>query len=598
MKKIIYTMVCGLALGLSACQGTFLDLEPLDQSTDVVYFKTPTHFKEYSAGFYGQLIGWQSRYGNIYSHMDVSTDLSTWFDYSRDVARGEIKIGTTDERWDNCYSNIRTVNILLERAQSYPGNQDDIQQYLSEAYFFRAYSYFYLLKFFGGVPIVTSVLDTESSELRNPRNSRYEVVNLILSDLDKAIANLPMEQNIPDADKGRISRWAAKAFKARVLLYEATWRRYNGTSTDYEGSAGPSSDQINTFLDEAIALSDEVMTKGGYELWDKKSDTNIGTDSNHYLFRLGDPYTESLGYGKSTNKEFILYGVYDSSLRPGAIYLGQTLPKMKPSRKLMDMFLCTDGYPAHVSTNFQGYHKTGDEFKNRDYRMNAYLGTPGVTTSLSDGQAGYSGGRKFACNYEGKKESANYPIIRLAEVYLTYAEAWCERYGEIKDVQLNKSINKLRTRAGVASLTEALLAEANRRAAAQGGGESEGQAYSMLGEIRRERAIELYMEGHRFDDLKRWGIAETELNVARCGMVVGDASYPTSFKDATGTVTSLYSPNKYVYGEEAVSTAAGVLKCVVIDSKDNYHFAKTHYLWPLPQKQIDMNPNLKQNPGY
>lgn len=89
-----------------------------------------------------------------------------------------------------------------------------------------------LIEVFGGVPVVTKVLDVTSPELYGKRNSRYEVVNLILSDLDEAIAGLPLEQNITSADKGKISKQAAQAFKARVLLYEATWRKYNGTSTD------------------------------------------------------------------------------------------------------------------------------------------------------------------------------------------------------------------------------------------------------------------------------------------------------------------------------------------------------------------------------
>lgn len=97
------------------------------------------------------------------------------------------------------------------------------------------------------MPIVQTVLDVDSPELRASRNSRYEVVDLILSDLDKAIEYLPNEQNIPSEDKGRISKGGAEAFKARVLLYEATWRKYNGTSTDFEGSAGPQSDQVNAF---------------------------------------------------------------------------------------------------------------------------------------------------------------------------------------------------------------------------------------------------------------------------------------------------------------------------------------------------------------
>ncbi|NDV77575.1 RagB/SusD family nutrient uptake outer membrane protein [Dysgonomonas sp. 511] len=585
MKKILYTMAFTLLFGLSACQDTFLDLDPLDQKTDVVYFKTPAHFKEYATGFYGQLIGWQSRYGHIYSHMDAATDLSAYFAQSSDVGTGQIMVGTKDDRWKNSYENIRTVNILLERALEYSGSQSDIAQFVSEAYFFRAYTYFYLLKFFGGVPIVTKVLNTDSPELYGARHSRYEVIDRILSDLDNAIAGLPLEQNISGADKGRVSQWAAKAFKARVLLYEATWRKNNGTKTDYEGSAGPSSDQVNSFLEEAISLSDEVMKKGGYVLWNYN--TQLENLSSRYLFNLEDAGSNPAGLTKQTNKEFILYGVYDNVLRPGAINLSWTVWQMYPSRKLIDMFLCTDGLPADKSDKFMGYKNVGDEFKNRDYRLEAYIGSPSPTMNLNGGTSGY-GNQKFATyNYgsyrKDKEESANYPVLRLAEVYLIYAEALIERYGQITNAQLNESVNKLRERAGVKGLTTEMAVL---------------HGLDMKEEIRRERAVELFMEGHRFDDLKRWGIAEAALNESRCGMVVGDASYPTVFVDDEGNATSRYAKNTYVWGEEKVETAKGKLSCVVISSKSNHYFSKTHYLWPLPSGQIAKNPSLIQNPGY
>ena len=70
MKKITnYILICTCALGFSSCVNTFLDLEPLDAKTDVIYFKTPEHFREYANGLYGQLLGWQSSYGSIFDHM-------------------------------------------------------------------------------------------------------------------------------------------------------------------------------------------------------------------------------------------------------------------------------------------------------------------------------------------------------------------------------------------------------------------------------------------------------------------------------------------------------------------------------------------------
>lgn len=603
MKKKYISIFAGLMLGLTSCVNTFLDLDPLDQRTDVIYFKKAEDFKNYSASFYGQLLGWRTPYGSfsIYNYMDCSTDLAANFMASGDVGRGTIMVPLNDDRWTRCYNYIRTVNILLQKAGSYPGDKSEIAQYIAEAYFFRAYNMFMLLKTFGGVPIVTTVMDTDSPELMAPRNSRYEVTDQILADLTKAIPDLPIEQSIPAEEKGRVSQWAAKAFKARVLLYEATWRRYNGTTTDFEGSKGPEKDQINEFLDEAILLSEDVINNGGYRIWNQNSNGSIPNQSSYYLFNLEDAGSNPAGLTKESNNEFILYGVYDVILRPGNINLSHTVGQMYPSRKMIDMYLCKDGLPIEYSTLFQGYHNTGDEYKNRDYRLKNYTNhgkdiTAG-SVKLTTGLPGYGCSKFYSYNYPDyrreKEESANYPVLRLAEVYLNYAEACYERYGEVTNAQLD-GINELRSRGGVASLTNEFIADC----------QSKGFDMHMLSEIRRERAVELYMEGFRFDDLKRWGIAESALNASRCGMVVGGDGYETEFMTADGTIkkdadgNDMYKPGTYPWGVEKVKAGKEELTCVVISSKSNHTFQKKHYLWPIPQKQIELNPNLKQNPGY
>ena len=119
MKKILYTALLSITLtfGLSACSDWFLDKEPQDERTDVVYFKTASQFKEYTAGFYNQLQGWGSPYGGYAAFMDVATDLSGYLNnIHNDVGHGNILVPTTDVRWDNCYKQIRTVNILFEKA--------------------------------------------------------------------------------------------------------------------------------------------------------------------------------------------------------------------------------------------------------------------------------------------------------------------------------------------------------------------------------------------------------------------------------------------------------------------------------------------------
>jgi len=600
MKKLLIYIVLGGALLISSCREDFLNLAPQDQLTEAAYFTTPDQFKASTASFYGKLLSWasQDKMGNIFSFMDFGSDLSS---NVKDVGEagqtgyglGSITIPSVDYYWDNTYSYIRSVNLLLKKADAYTGNKTDIKQYVAEAKFFRAWHHFFLLKRYGGVPVVTTVLDLNSPELTGPRNSRYEVVTQILSDLSEAIPNLPTEQAISAADKGRISKWAAEAFKARVELYEATWRKYTGVTTDFKGSAGPTKDEVATFLADAIALTKDVMDNGGYALWNYN--TTLNNRSNYFLYNIDGTGSNPLGLDKNSNNEFILQSVYDYTLRKSGSQITRNAWLLTPSRKLMDMYLCTDGLPVDKSPLFQGYSTVNKEFQNRDYRMLSNVLGAGTlpaagSVSLTDGVTYGFGNAKFnswnftVTSYRSDNtESQNYPQIRLAEVYLIYAEALMELNGSISDADLNLSINLIRARAGVAPLTNALVT---------------ANGLNMLNEIRRERALEMYCENTRFDDLKRWGIAETELNKDVCGMVVGGASYPTDFKDATGAPTSKYVPTKYGYGEAAVATGKGTLNCLVVMPGVNHNFKRDNYLFPLPTAQLQLNSKLVQNNGY
>jgi starch-binding outer membrane protein, SusD/RagB family len=594
MKKFLIPVVAGAVLmSAASCRKNYLDLLPEDQLTEAAYFKTPEQFKFATNAFYNKMLSWQVvDTSNIYDFMDFGCDLSSNVTVGNTInyGRGSVNAPNKDLYWNNPYNYIRNINILLSKADSYTGNKADIKQYVAAAKFFRAWQYFFLLKRFGGVPIVTTVLDLNSPELTGPRNSRYEVINQINADLTEAISDLPTEQAISSADKGHVSKWAAEAFKARVLLYEATWRKYTQTTTDFNGSAGAATDQVAAFLTEAATLAKDVMDNGGYKLWNYNSTLN--NRSYYYLFSLDGAGSNPAGLDKTTNNEFILKSMYDYNLRKGGINLTHTVQAfMTPSRKMMDMYLCTDGLPVDKSPLFQGYSNVSKEYQNRDYRMLSYVlgygGIPNAGSVTLTGGVGY-GNQKFAAyNYPSYRadlqESQDYPQIRLAEVYLIYAEALMEKNGSISDADLNASINVIRARAGVASLTNA-LATAN--------------GLNMLNEIRRERTLELYGENSRFDDLKRWGIAEQELNQNVCGLVVGDASYPTDFRDASGNATSKYSPSKYVNGEATVATGKGNLKCIVIDAGVNRNFKRMHYLYPLPLAQIQLNPRLVQNNGY
>lgn len=614
MKKYYYIIGLAVLLTAGACKKEFLDQQPLDSPTTASFFQNTSQFKSFANDFYNKMIGFRpvtsgvtgGGNSNIYDFMDAGSDLT---EAITSYGQGAIAVPASDIYWVNAYAYIRANNVLIQAASVYTGDQAAIKQYVAAAYFFRAWHHFFLLKRYGGVPIITKVLDVNSPELNAPRNTRYEVANQILRDLDVAIAGLPPEANIAAADKGQISQQAAKAFKARVLLYEATWEKYVGTTTDWAQNQ-KKGDSTTTWLTQAATLASQVMTDNTYSLF-----KGVDTLSYYYMFNLDDANSNPKGLTKTNNNEYILSSHYDFTLLQGNANLTHTLGGYGPSRKMMDMYLCTDGLPFSVSPLAKGYAKMTDEFDNREWRLRSLVYIPkkkywgfGATTGANYNLANYIttfnfpaiitpaypdlatninggyGNRKF-CSEESTRadyqESYDYPQIRLAEVYLIYAEAKCELGGgAISDADLNISINKIRARNNVAPLTNALIAPY--------------PSLTMLGEIRRERALELYLENSRFDDLKRWGIAETELNQPIEGMVVQYNGSATEVATGTNPITKnpLYNASKFVYGIDSKTGA------VIIDPATNRKFKRMHYLYPLPNDQRSLNPNLVQNPNY
>ena len=271
MKKINNILLPCFMVLFASCADEFIDLAPPASLTDDAYYTQAEHFLTGSNKFYTNLVPWTS----LGETLDHGSDLIGYREPGgmQDYGRGENIAPVTDAFYSNAYVAIRDMNLLLKRAQAYKGNPSDIAQYVAATKFHRAYQYFYLVQRFGGVPLVTTPLDVNSSILYGPRSSRYEVVAQVLKDLDDAIAGLPTEQQIPVADKGKISKWAAMAYKAEVLLHEATWMKYVGTTTDGDGvtkgagSKGYDPSKINSYLQEVVTLTKTVMDQGGYALW-------------------------------------------------------------------------------------------------------------------------------------------------------------------------------------------------------------------------------------------------------------------------------------------------------------------------------------------
>lgn len=627
--KNIYAVILLAGISLSGCTD-FLNQDPRDFISEAVYFKTPEQFEAAANNLYGKLRGYQKLDGRFwYDAMDGGTDLSA---SANDEGRGVGTAPTNDDLWKNFYKYLRPVNQVLDKAKEYSGNPSEIAKSVATAHFFRAYHHFNLLTRFGGIPIVATALDVNSPELSAARNSRYEVVEFILNDLQAAIdLGLPSELDIPNKLKGTLSIEAVKAYKARVLLYEGTWEKYVGKSTDGDGvQSGAGSNGYNEansakYIAEAAQLAAEVMASPAFQLWDKREE--LGDSHLFYLFSLEDATTNPVGFTKADNKEYILQVTYDYNYRTGGANLTHSKP-VSPNRKMMDMYLCSDGLPVQLSPLFKGYSTMTSEYENRDLRLSGMIKTPlkkywgwgksnagggaqydkdvneldnkefiyvpRLQTYVSTGGAAGYEGRKFtteSAKRETEKESFNWPVIRLAEMYLIYAEAMYEKNGKLTDEELDKSINLLRKRAGVAPLTNALIAA--------------HPTLTMLGEIRRERAIELFGEGFRFDDLKRWNIAAEELNHNICTVYAEGTEFETA-ENPVKPGTLICDVSAFPYGvttaEEVVSCYSGIATtkpgALIMDNESGRHFGIKHYLQPLPTDQIKLNPNLKQNPEW
>lgn len=581
MKNIFLSFLV-LGTMMMSCQDAFTDLEPLDEITDATFYSTPAHFELASNHLYDGMLGW----GADGEFRDYGSDLVS---IPQIYTQGNVVVPETDALWNEGYDDLRDVNMLIESAAEYTGDASEIAPYVGTAHFFRAYEYFTLLQRFGGVPLITTVISSASPDevFETPRSSRYEVIGLILSDLDEAIANCP--PSVGESDLGKITSMAAKAYKAKVLLYEATWEKYVGTDTDGDGSttgAGSSKPAnyptVEAMLADAIDLSKDVMVNGGYELWNHDFPE---INSNFFLHQLEDGGSNPLGLDKSTNKEFIIQKVYDYNLGFGDLNFATTESRMAPNRKSMDMFLCTDGLPISKSPRFQGYNTMWDELQNRDNRMVAYFynvpenGSPVLNVGPSDSGAGIGiRNRKFR-SWNGyrpnERQAQNYSILRLAEVYLTYAEAIYELRGSITDAELDESINLTRARAGIDPLSNNLATTYD---------------LNILEEIRRERALELYCENTRIHDLKRWGIADEVFAEEIYGAVIEGTVYDGD--------ESLYLPSIYPFGEKTITVGNGEDRRVVVrDGASNRRFTMAHYLAPIPISQISLT-GILQNPGY
>ena len=534
-KKVAIAAVCGLTF-LSACDVTRL---PETSISDETFWRSEADLK--AAANY------------LYTFLPAFNNEDNWSDDATGLTVSNISDGTrlapaTDGNYSNPYRLIRAANNIVEKAPRASLAAAIQDRYVGEARFFRAMGYYDLLRKYGSVPLILKTLTDESAELKEPAATRDQIIEQIYQDLDFAASKLPTPTALGTADYGRISNTGALAFKARVALFE-------GTRAKFHKYGDP-----NKHLTLAYNAAKAVIDSKQHDLY---------TGGYFNLFQYA-------GEGRANRENIIVrqYGVSQTDRVVTHTYFRGTVENgnLNPTKSLIDSYLMKDGLPTSKSPLYTAPTTTVEVYQNRDTRMSdTYMkrGDSWIATfpvfnvpSLVFAKTGFTF-RKYSDinDWNNQASTMDYMILRYAEVLLIYAEARFELDEKISDADLELTLNRTRARGGLPKLTNEFVTK---------------NGLNMRDEVRRERRVELAQESHRYWDLNRWKMAETEMPKP----ILGNYFFKTEFGT---TVQVNLTPDNYIQVQAA--------------SFRKFDPAKD-YLWPLPINELALNPSLKQNPGW
>lgn len=559
-----------ITLLFSSCD-SFLDRTPLDKVDSGSYFKNSKELELYvnqfydkfpSYGGYGAGIYWEDKNSDNMVHQEYDTHLGGYT-----VVEGN----PGDAKWE--WDQIRSVNYMLVNCDRSESGFQENKQYIGEAYFFRAYFYFDLLSKFGDLPWVNEPYEPGAKELYSERLARNIIVDSMLIDLDKAIEYMDLKANVVES---RLSKEVALLFKSRVALFEASWEKYH-QGTDF-GVKNPASEK---YYKQAADAAKTLM--------------DMGTAS---LYSTGDP---TMTYFELFNKidyakvpEVLLHRGYSLALgitHRSQGYLLYRGSQIGLSKDLVDDYLYLDGKPIAAHPEFSDKTLL-DVIKDRDPRLAQTMWIPGDIRVSKGGEVIYfdkpfidmTGAFNCSTGFQLKKGADPYVadyensetgliLFRYAEALLNYAEAKAE-LGEITQEDIDKSINLLRQRVGMADLDmNSITHDPNWKFP---------NLSPLLNEIRRERRVEFACEGSRLLDLLRWRAHELFVNKRPRGFYFNQTDFPDM------------DPNKDILLDEN-----GYVDPYKQSLPGGFQFKPDRdYLKPLPTSELVLNKNIKQNPGW
>lgn len=599
-KSIKYLCLCGL-LALTACS---LDEAPVTSVDKDAIFSSEEGLKTYSYSFYNMLptgseLHYQEStlvdYGAT-SSLDNFINLNA---YSETVSGG----------WS--WSDLRNVNYFIVNCTNPRVGELVRNHYLGLARFFRAYFYFEKVKQFGDVPWIDTPLNIEDEALYAVRDSRELVMEKVYEDLQFACKNI---STMSESTGSLVTKWVAYALASRVALFEGTFRKYHQLNL---------TTSADTWLNRAVENADYVIKNSG-----KKLLTTGGADKSYRaLFTSDNAQTTEVLMAVCSSADLAVY--HDANWKWTSATYGTRLNFIRP---FINTYLQLDGTPYTDKANWKT-ETFNEECQNRDRRLAQTIRTPGYkrgsTLTLPDygsyARLGYQPLKFCVDATTGDTKTLNtnaLPLYRYAEILLNYAEAKAE-LGKLTDDDWKNTIGALRERVGIIG---GLTAKPTRTDVYFQSTYFPNISDPVILEIRRERSIELVLEGFRFDDLRRWKCGDL-LKMSWAGINITAIDKALDM-DGNGTPDVIYYTSKEKLEQakaeidwaKYASTCATVLVSTDANS-ENLQVKKTEnasgyyltwntqndkkrvwgdkqYLYPIPSLVMVKNPNIVQNSGW
>jgi hypothetical protein len=623
MRKIIYLFFALAAL--SSCR-KYLDKVPDDKLSGADIFKSWQTAKKFLDNVYSHVPDeFGQRSGGEYDASDNYNNGGIWTGGCDEaeflwgfVRSNNLNIGAWDATtdfvttyWTNYYQGIQGASTFIANASKISDLSSALQnRYAAEARALRAIYYFQLMRIYGPVVLMGQDPVDPNMNLQLPRNSIDEIVDFITSELTTAAKDLPVTPE-SDADYGRITKGVALAYKAQALMYAAS-PLFNG-NTDYANLKNKDGKQlinqsadVNKWAKAATAYKDFItaFVPGTYDLYKAYDGANYNAYKSCRDVMLVDWNSEVIFSRKGSidSRQYEMTPRHDGA--PSGDVKGGT--GLAPTQRMVDAFFMANGMSPVLGYNddgspivnaASGYQLTGftdfkapstnaslpskstfNQWVNREprfyvnitYNRSNWLNPtyPVETTLFRGGNSGKkadgSGGDYSVTGYVVRKSMSTggwnnsndhkLILLRLAEIYLGYAECLNESDFAGNQTEILKYINLIRDRAGIPQYG----AGANSLPVPAGQAE-------MREAIRKERRVELAFENSRFFDVRRWKIAEQTENGPMWGLDI----------DAT-TESAFYN----------------------LKSFESRVFNKKHYLFPIPQVEINNDVQLVQNTGW